>query len=192
MVRSSDSRYAAAGTAPLAWADEKRGVLANFEADDSALSVARRFCSGGRWDRPPLAPPSKGREAPRNIRGGKSPSLFCTFSTGHPGPGLMKSGAYWRISRRTIRRFLLRDRIVMATSGIDPPCVIPAEGQSRSRSTSKSRSRSGAVERLSECGRRDRPPLAPPSKGGELRATFAAGNLPPYSVRFQLATLALG
>ncbi len=87
MVRSSDSRYAAAGTAPLAWADEKRGVLANFEADDSALSVARRFCSGGRRDRPP-----------------------------------------W-------------------------------------------------------------PPLL---KGGKLRATFAAGNLPPYSVRFLLATLALG
>ncbi len=36
------------------------------------------------------------------------------------------------------------------------------------------------------------PPWPPLLKGGKLRATFAAGNLPPYSVRFLLATLARG
>ncbi len=79
MVRSSDSRYAAAGTAPLAWADEKRGVLANIEADDSALSVARRFCSGGRWDRPPLAPPSKGGELCATFAAGNLPPYSARF-----------------------------------------------------------------------------------------------------------------
>ena len=40
------------------WVVEKWGVLANSEVDDSAFSVARRFCDGGRRDGPPLAPPS--------------------------------------------------------------------------------------------------------------------------------------
>ncbi len=30
------------------WADEKWAVLANFEVDDLAFSVARRFCDDGR------------------------------------------------------------------------------------------------------------------------------------------------
>ncbi len=33
----------------------------------------------------------------------------------------MKSGPYWRISRRTIRRFLLRGGFVLAAAGTDPP-----------------------------------------------------------------------
>ncbi len=72
---------------PLSWADEKRAVFTNFELESSAFSVARRFCDGGRRDGPPLAPPfkggekervapSNGGEAPRNIRGGKSPLLI--------------------------------------------------------------------------------------------------------------------
>ncbi len=55
MVRSSDSQYAAAGTdPPWPWADEKRAVLANFEVDDLAFSVALRICDGGRRDAHPL------------------------------------------------------------------------------------------------------------------------------------------
>ncbi len=38
-----------------------------------------------------------------------------------PWPGLVKSGPYWRISRWTIRRFLLRDFFVRAAAGTDPP-----------------------------------------------------------------------
>ncbi len=36
----------------------------------------------------------------------------------HSGPGLMKSGPYWRISRWTIWRFLLRDGFVTAVAGM--------------------------------------------------------------------------
>ncbi len=59
---------------PSPWADEKRAVLANFELEDSAFSVARRFCDGGRRDGPPLAPPSKGGEKERGApsKGGGS------------------------------------------------------------------------------------------------------------------------
>ena len=39
-----------------------------------------------------------------------------------------------------------------------------------------SRSRSGEIERLSIVGRRNAPPLTPPSKGGKLRGTYAAGH----------------
>ena len=53
------------GGGTRAWADEKRAVLANFEVEGSAFSVARRFCDGGRRDGPPLAPPSKGGEKER-------------------------------------------------------------------------------------------------------------------------------
>jgi hypothetical protein len=54
------------------WADEKCAVLTKFAVSDSALSVARRSGDGSRRDRPPLAPPSKGGEALRSTRGGKS------------------------------------------------------------------------------------------------------------------------
>ena len=38
-----------------------------------------------------------------------------------PGcPGPMKTGPSWRISRLSIRRFLLRNRILMATAGATP------------------------------------------------------------------------
>ncbi len=55
------------------WADETRAVLANFEVHNSAFSVARLFCDGGRRDGPPLAPPSKGGETWRKISAAKSP-----------------------------------------------------------------------------------------------------------------------
>ncbi len=54
-------------------AEEKRAVLANFELEGSAFSVARRFCDGDGRDGPPLAPPSRGGETWRNIPAGKSP-----------------------------------------------------------------------------------------------------------------------
>ncbi len=63
------------------------------------------------------------------------------------------------------------------------------------RSTSTSRNRSGSVERLSVRDRRNGPPLAPPSKGGEKERgarskggetppTFAAGYLRSLSCKF--------
>ena len=100
-----------------------------------------------------------------------------------PGAGLLnRSGPNWRISRLSIRRFLLRGGLVMAAAGMNARALL-AEGWTKSMSTStstsrvQSRSRRGVVERLSVCGRRDGPPLAPPSKGGKLRATFAPGCL---------------
>jgi Ca-activated chloride channel homolog len=44
----------------------------NFVVNDLAVFVARRLRDGGHRDAPPLAPPSKGGEALRNTRGGKS------------------------------------------------------------------------------------------------------------------------
>ena len=37
------------------------------------------------------------------------------------GSGLVKRWLYWRISRWTVRRFLLRDGYVMAAAGMHPP-----------------------------------------------------------------------
>ena len=143
-VRSSLMRRR--GVSP--WADEKRSVLANFVLEESAFSVARRFCDGDRW-------------------------------VGPPCPGLMKSGRCGRNSKSTIRRYLLRESIVMAAAGT---ASLLAQGWSTSKS--KSRSRSGAVERLSVRGRRNAPPLALLLKGGKLRATSAAGNLRSLFCKF--------
>lgn len=44
-------------------------------------------------------------------------------------PGLMKSGPEWRHSMFTIRRFRLRDSLVMAAAGTHPPC--PTDGGGR-------------------------------------------------------------
>ena len=67
-----------------------------------------------------------------------------------PGAGLlnMKSGPNWRISRLSIRRFLLRGGLVMAAAGMNARALL-AEGWTKSRSMntskSKSRSRRGVV-----------------------------------------------
>ena len=55
MVQSNDSQYAAAGTNPP-WpcGVEKWAELVDFEVDDSAFSVARRFSDGGRRNAPVL------------------------------------------------------------------------------------------------------------------------------------------
>ena len=41
-----------------------------------------------------------------------SDSQYASAGTAPPGPGLLKSGPYWRISRYTNRRFLLRDGLM--------------------------------------------------------------------------------
>ena len=103
MVGSIDSRYADAGTdPPWPWADEKWAVFANFELDESALSVARRVCTGDRQHGPPLAPPSKGGEAWRNVRGGKSSLFLPQVFNRPPWPPLLKGGNFAQHSRREI------------------------------------------------------------------------------------------
>ena len=57
---------------PWPWAVEKWALRMNFVVNDLAFFVVRRLRYGGHRDAPPLAPPSKGGEALRNTRGGKS------------------------------------------------------------------------------------------------------------------------
>jgi hypothetical protein len=99
-----------------------------------------------------------------------------------PGPGLLKSGPYSRISSSKVRRFLLRDGFVTAVAGMHG--LRTAEGEkkktSASTSTSTSTIRSGAVDRVYIDGR----PNAFPSPVGKPGATFAAGSLRSVICKF--------
>ncbi len=211
-MRSSDSQYAAAGTAPpWPWAVEKRAVFATFEFEGSAFSVARRFCDGGRRDarptdggrreeedeyeyehehdsewrgrsslhrRPTECFPFSNGETWPTFAAGNLCSVVCKFSTGHPGPGLLKSGPYSRLSSSKVRRFLLRDGFVTAVAGM--PGLRTAEGGKKKTSTSTSTIRRGAVDRVYIDGRLN----ASPSPMGKPSATFAAGNLRSVICKF--------
>ncbi len=50
-----------------------------------------------------------------------SDSQYATAGTDTPWPGVLKSGPHWRISRSMIRRFLLRDVLVMVAAGLHAP-----------------------------------------------------------------------
>ena len=88
------------------WSDEKRTVLANVEVDDSAFSVARRFCDGGRRDRLPLAPPCEGGKlgatsAERSLR-----SFYRKCSTGPRLQGGDREARGFRWTSRSIRQWV--------------------------------------------------------------------------------------
>ncbi len=85
---------------PFAGALEKRSALANFGVVVSAFSAARRFFDGGRWNAPPLAPPSKGGEALRNTRGGKSSFVRSQVFNSPPLAAPSKGGSFAQHSRR--------------------------------------------------------------------------------------------
>ena len=69
------------------WCSEDWALLRICRVRDSALSVARRFCDRVRRNAPPLAPPPKGGEASRKIRGGGSPLLWMAPPLAPPSKG---------------------------------------------------------------------------------------------------------
>ncbi len=96
---------------------------------------------------------------------------------GPPGPGLMQSGPYWRISRWTIWRFRLRDGFVTATAGTDPPWPPLLKGGAL-------RNIRGGKSPLLILQVFNRPPRPPLLNSEKLCATFAAGNLRSLFCKF--------
>ncbi len=163
------------------WADEKRAVLGNFEVDDSAFSVARRFFDGGRRDGPPLAPPSKGGESWRNIRGGKSPLRILQV--------INRPRWRWADEKRAVlgnfevddSAFSVARRFFDGGRWDGPPLAPPSKGGESWRNTC------GGESSFVRSQVFNRPPWPPLLKRGKFGAAFAPGNLRSLYGKFSTA-----